>query len=107
MSYLIIGAVVLLAVGLWVRWANKVDQKIQSGDMVAEARARAEARKSSRAFKDTDWDVETSNIPDVHHLTPSETVVVDLLLNDFQETQPARPEADLYTIDLDKELKRT
>lgn len=117
MTYLLIGLAILLAVALWFRWANKIEQNSERDELIKEARARAASRDGSRAFKDTeptDWDlalqvqtaIEVTNGVAAVKLTPAEELTVSLILEDV-ETLPSIQTMDgieVQEIDMTKEV---
>lgn len=97
MTYLLIGSMVVLAVALWHKWANKIDEESESARIIREARARAASRGNSRAYRDTepvvDWDMASqvqtvsasTHVPDVKKLSNEEALTVSLILADVKQ----------------------
>lgn len=117
MTYLLIGSIVVLAVALWHKWANRIEQENESSRLIREARERAKERDKVRAARgpDTnlvDWDmvsqVQTAmaltSVNTMTHLTPEEAITVSTILADV-DTLPTFDQTDLIVseIDMDKE----
>lgn len=118
MTYLLIGSLVVLSVALWYKWANRIDQENESGQLIREARARAAERDKQRtshaaAAPLVDWDmasqvqtaIVTTEVPEVSHLTPEEALTVSVILADIEELPTIETDGVVVKeIDMDAEF---
>lgn len=117
MTYLLIGSMLVLAVALWHKWANRIERDTETTRVVEEARARAAERKGARAFQDTepnlvDWDLASqvgtalvaTDVTEASHLTMEEALTVSLILADVEEIPTVdKTGLDVSEINMDNE----